>query len=205
MDSSETRYRAYVIFCSVVSLIVGGVIGYSTPRPRKSNLPRPIVVSTPLPAPTPLTPTPPPIRVYVSGAVHRPAVYELPPDSIVQDVLEAAGGPTSDADLAHINLAQGLEDQQHVYVAREGEANPAPPVSGTGSGSGKTAGAVMNINTATAAELETLPRIGPTMAQRIVEYRQANGPFESIEEIQEVPGIGPKTFAGFEDTITVGR
>ncbi len=194
-------YRAYVIFFSAVSLVAGGVIGYFTPRPQKSNLPQPIVVSTTVPTPTPFTPTPPPIRVYISGAVRRPAVYELPPDSIVQDALDAAGGPTSDADLVHINLAQGLADQQHVYVSREGEANPTPPVSG----SGESAGATVNINTATAAELEALPRIGPTMAQRIVEYRQTNGPFESIEEIQNVPGIGPATFAGFEDMITVER
>lgn len=206
-NAIAARYRGYIVFCSVLALIVGGVIGYLTPRPGvvRSPMPRPIVVSTPLPTPTPLpTATPAPIRVYVSGAVHRPAVYTLPPGSIVQDALEAAGGATSEADLDCINLAQEVHDQQQVYVPRRGEASPpAAGVSGGRSTRGTT-GAKININTATAAELETLPRIGPTMAQRIVEYREASGPFKTIEDIQNVPGIGPTTFAAIKDLITVG-
>jgi len=206
MDQLKTHYRAYILFCSTLSLIVGGVIGYFTPRPQKSDLPSPIVVSTPLPTPTPFTPTPMPLRVYVSGAVEQAGVYELNPGSIVQDVVTAAGGPAPDADLESINLARELQDQQHVYVPREGEPNPPPAVSGGASDEGGVAaGATVDINTATAAELETLPRVGPVTAQDIVEYREANGPFETIEELQEVPGIGPATFAGFADMITVGR
>ena len=206
MDQLKTHYRAYILFCSILSLVVGGVIGYFTPRPRKPDLPMPIVVSTPLPTPTPFTPTPLPLRVYVSGAVEQAGVYELSPGSIVQDAVAAAVGPTSNADLESINLARELQDQQHVYVPREGEANPPPAVSGGASDEeGAAAGAMVDINTATAAELEALPRIGPVTAQNIVEYREANGPFETIEGLQDVPGIGPATFAGFEDVITVGR
>jgi len=206
MDQGTAPQRGYIILCSVISLIVGGVIGYFSPHPQDSV---PVVVSTPLPTSTPFhTPTPAPIRVHVSGAVLDPAVYELVVGSIVQDAIDAAGGPASDADLDHINLAVELNDQQQVYVPRQGESDPPPVISGGesggGSGGGETEGAQVNINTATAAELETLPRIGPATAQRILEYRETNGPFATIEDIQNVPGIGPATFEGFQDLITVG-
>ena len=120
----------------------------------------------------------------------------------MQDAIDVAGGPASDADLDRINLAIELRDQQQVYVPREGETHSPPPISG-GGGAADT-GALVNINTATAAELETLPRIGPTMAGRILEYREANGPFKAIEDIQNVQGIGLTTFEGLRDLITVG-
>ncbi|MEE8392567.1 MAG: helix-hairpin-helix domain-containing protein [Anaerolineae bacterium] len=201
MNQETAQRRGFIILCSVLGLIVGGMIGYFTPHPQANT---PIVVSTPIPTPTPLhTPTPAPIRVHVSGAVQQPAVYELPTGNIVQDAVNAAGGPAPDADLDHINLAVELRDQQQVYVPRQGETNPPPPVSGGGAGDEGTTGGLVNINTATAAKLETLPRIGPTMSQRILEYREANGPFETIEELENVPGIGPATFEGFENMITV--
>ncbi len=202
-DQEIARRRGLFIFGGLIILIVGWAIGYFTPRSQPNN---PIVVSTPIPTPTPLhTPTPAPIRVHVSGAVQQPAVYALPVGSIVQDAVDAAGGPASDADLDHINLAVELRDQQQVYVPRLGEANPLPSVSGGGSSGESAAGTTqVNINTATATELETLPRIGPTTAQRILEYREANGPFATIEDIQNVPGIGPATFEGFKDMIMVG-
>jgi competence protein ComEA len=202
MDQGITQRRGSIILWSVLLLIVGGVIGYFSARPQEDT---PIIVSTPLPTPTLLpTPTPAPIRVYVSGAVRQPDVYELPPGSIVQHAVNAAGGPTSEADLDRINLAVELRDQQQVYVPRQGETNP-PPVSGGESGGGGQEETLVNINTAPAAELETLPGIGPALAGRIVEYREANGPFETIEQIQNVPGIGPATFEGLRDLITVGR
>jgi competence protein ComEA len=195
--------RGHVVLGTVLGLIVGGLGGYFSPHQQPSA---PIVVSTPAPTPTSIpTPTPAPIRVHVSGAVQQPAVYELAPCSIVQDAVNAAGGPASDADLDCINLALELQDQQQVYVPRQGEKAPPPPVSGGESGGEGTGGALVNINTATAAELETLPRIGPATAQRILEYREANGPFEAVEDIQDVPGIGPATFEGLKDLITVGR
>jgi competence protein ComEA len=202
MDQGITRHRAIIILCSVLSLIVGGAVVHFTSHRQSST---PVIVSTPIPTSTPpYTPTPAPVRVYVSGAVRMPAVYELPPGSIVQDAVNAAGGPTSDADLDHINLALELCDQQQVYVPRRGETNPPPPVSGGESGGGGQEETLVNINTALAAELETLPGIGPALAGRIVAYREANGPFETIEQIQNVPGIGPATFEGLRDLIAVG-
>ncbi|MBN1813937.1 MAG: helix-hairpin-helix domain-containing protein [Anaerolineae bacterium] len=193
------RTRAYVILCSVVGLIAGGVIGYFSPHPR-SNVPT-IVISTPLPDPTSLpTSTPAPIRVHVSGAVRQPDVYELPAGCIVKDAVEAAGGPTDDANLDGVNLAVELRDQQQVYVPRQGEVIPMAPAS---EGGGATSRPV-DINAATAAELETLPGIGPKTAGTIVEYREANGPFETIEDIMGVPGIGEGIFEKIKDRITVG-
>jgi competence protein ComEA len=201
---SEGGYRKdwrYTILFSVVSLVIGGVGGwYLGPRPQQSA---PISISTPVPTATAApTATPAPIRVYVSGAVRAPDVVELPVGSIVEDAIEAAGGVSAEADLTRINLALEVQDQQHIYVPAEGETSPPPVISG-GSGGGGSTSALVNINTADATALETLPRVGPATAQRIIEHREANGPFETIEDIQDVSGIGPATFDGLKDLITV--
>ena len=196
MDQGLARHRGTILLCSVLSLVVGGVVGYFGLRAQRGT---PISVSTPLPAPTAsATATPTPLRVHVCGAVQQSAVYELPPGSIVQDAIDAAGGATAEADLTRVNLAFELADHQQVYIPRQGETDPPPPVSG-----GEAAEKLVNINTASAAELETLPRIGPTTAQSILEYREANGPFERIEDIQDVTGIGPATFETLKDLITI--
>jgi competence protein ComEA len=128
-------------------------------------------------------------------------VYRLPPGSIVQDAIEAAGGATDEADLERINLAQELADQQHVHVPHTDEEDPPPAVSGGESGG--AASGLININTATQAELEMLPGIGPVTAGKIIACREANGHFARIEDIQNVSGIGLKTFEGLRDLITV--
>jgi competence protein ComEA len=145
-----------------------------------------------------VTPTPRPLRVYVSGAVQNPDVYALPPESIVKDAVTAAGGPTSDADLDRINLASPAADGQHIYVPSLGEETlPVQPPSRLPASAGK-----VNLNTAEAAALESLPGIGPTLAQRILDFRQASGPFERIEDVMEVSGIGPGIFEQIRDLIT---
>lgn len=155
-----------------------------------------ITIEPPLP-----TATPGPIRVYVSGAVNSTNVYDLPPDSIVRDAIDAAGGADSEADLESINLAKVLNDGDQVYVPRIGEApTPAPPSEG---GAAPAATGPINLNTATQSDLETLPGIGPAIAGRIIEYRDANGPFATIDDIQNVSGIGPSTFDNIKDFITV--
>ncbi|MBU1747883.1 MAG: helix-hairpin-helix domain-containing protein [Chloroflexi bacterium] len=130
------------------------------------------------------------IAVYVSGAVQTPGVYELPDGARVDEAIEAAGGPTAEADLARVNLAHRLRDEEQVYVPRIGE-EASPPVTPAGT-TGSGAGGKININTTTTAEFETLPGIGPALAQRIVEYREKNGPFASIDGIKQVGGIGDK-------------
>jgi competence protein ComEA len=138
------------------------------------------------------------LRVYVSGAVQQPDVYPLPLDSIVKDAIMAAGGATGDADLDRINLALPVADGQHVYVPRLGEENsPVQPLSRQPASGGK-----VNINTADSAALDSLPGIGPALAQRIIDYRQEHGPFARLEDLMEVSGIGPGTFEKLRDLIT---
>jgi competence protein ComEA len=192
------RYRGYLFFLLIVA-ILAGIALFEVLRPR----PGPVLLDTPTPLPgsevTPeATPTPRPLRVYVSGAVKQPDVYLLAADSIVKDALLAAGGAADDADLDRINLASPLADGQHVYVPRQGEENPPvqPPAGQPATGS------KVNINTADTTALETLPGIGPSLAQRIVDHRQANGPFGRIEDIMEVSGIGPATFDKIKELIT---
>lgn len=158
------------------------------------------ITAAPLPTLTPVvaTPTPGPLNITIDGAVAQPGGYTLSPGSRADDALRAAGGPTADADLVQINLAWALRDGDRVHVPRVGELLPTPTPFGL-SVDGR-----VDINLADATMLETLPKIGPTTAERIIEYRATNGPFETIEQVQEVRGIGPNTFETIRDLITVG-
>ena len=178
-------------------------------------------------------PTPIPLRIHVTGAVVNPGVYALPRDSIVQEAIEAAGGLTTRADTRSLNLAQALVDGDQINILElpptstitptprptntlaptitVGPGTPTPTPAATDTPTSVptsievvAAGGLININTATLAELDTLPRIGPAIAQRIIDYRTTNGPFTSIEQIMNVSGIGPATFAQIKDLITVG-
>ena len=132
-----------------------------------------------------------PITVHVSGGVAEPGVYELARGSRAQDAVEAAGGASEEADLERINLARVLQDGQQVYV----------PVAGDDSAEGVTF--PININIASAEQLTLLPGIGAVTAQAIVDYRDEEGPFTRIEDIQDVPGIGPTTFETIRELISV--
>ena len=196
MSNWLERYRGYILI-TMINVIVLGVVIVFLRRPPQPEL----IVTSPPPTATPLpAPTPPPVQVYVSGAVTHPDVYELPTESIVKDAIEAAGGATSEADLDRINLALPVADGQHIYVPQRGEESPpiSPPTEPSGTTSGK-AGSKININTASQSEIEALPGIGPSKAQGIIENR----PYDSIEEIQKVPGIGEITFQKLKDLITV--
>jgi competence protein ComEA len=148
-------------------------------------------------------PTDKPIVVHITGAVPRPGVYALPQGARVQDGISAAGGFLAEADKSNINLAELLDDGEKLDVPFiEGGspivATPLPQVVATTT-------ELININTASNAELDTLPGIGPTTAQKIVDYRTQNGPFVSTEDIINVPGIGPGTYERIKDLITVGQ
>lgn len=185
-----------IVVFAVIFVIVAGLALFLLLRPDA----KPILIEdalTPVPSPVP-TATPRPLRIYVSGAVHEPDVYELAPDSIVKDAVLAAGGATEEADLDRINLARPLADGEHIYVPHQDEENlPVEIPERQPAALGK-----VNINTAGSTELETLPGIGPVTAQRILDHREANGPFAQIEEIMDVTGIGPATFEGMKDLIT---
>ena len=192
---------AQVAFLSVVGLIVFFVIYTILKRPEPTSPPLQITLQ-PRPTVEPPTPTPVSIKVYVAGAVNRPDVYELPVDAIVKDAVTAAGGATADADLDRINLATDLADQMEVYVPRKGEAAPSAPSNGSAP---NATGEKININTASAEELDKLPGIGPSIAKAIVDYRTKNGPFKKIEDINDVKGIGDALFEKIKDQITIGQ
>jgi competence protein ComEA len=148
-------------------------------------------------------PTERPIVVQVSGAVPRPGVYALPDGARVQDLISAAGGFLAEADKELINLARVLEDGERLdvpYGDGFSPVIPTPIVEIVPSNS-----ELININIATTFELEALPGIGPTLAGRIVNHRDENGPFQSIEAIQDVSGIGPALYERIKDLITVER
>ncbi|HHX64389.1 MAG TPA: ComEA family DNA-binding protein [Chloroflexi bacterium] len=193
------RYRGYVVLTCIYAALFGGFVLYER-RPQ----PEPMAIVTPSPT---LTPTPAPALVYVTGAVRRPGVYTLSVDSRVIHAVEAAGGLADDADAEAVNLADRVTDAQRLYIPRvvteEASAPASPPTAvAAGAGSSVAVGGVVNINTATAVELETLPGIGPAYAQRIIEYREAHGPFVGPEAIMDVSGIGPATFERIKDRIT---
>ena len=206
------RNRGHVIVL-LINLAVTGGLFFWLQRPAAA----PLEITPPQPSPAPvITPGAQPplgtataalLRVYVTGAVAHPDVYRLPPGSIVKDAIQAAGGASGEADLDRVNLAQELRDQQQVVVPRAGEISIPPPAgSDPPSRSGEVPPATkVNINTAAADELDTLPGIGAEMARRIMDYRAANGPFKSIEDIQRVTGIGDATYQKLKDRITVGN
>lgn len=191
-----TRYRGLLLF-AITALVLAGVILIQARRPPGSPL---MLRASTATAPPPAGPTATalPLLIYVSGAVQRPDVYPLPVGSIVKDAISAAGGPAPDADLERINLAAALSGGQQVHVPRQGEvASPVLPGRSATLGDG-----LINVNTADAALLETLPGIGPVLAQRIVAHRDANGPFQSVQDLLAVQGIGQATLDEFQDLIT---
>lgn len=149
------------------------------------------------------------IVVDVDGAVTHPGLYKLPPGSRVQAALAAAGGLSPQADAHRINRAAKLHDGQKLYVLSQGES--APPLAasngqgcegqsctsadGADAGSDTEGQGLVNINTANATQLTQLPGIGPAIAQKIIDYRTANGPFTSVDDLTKVPGIGAAKLA----------
>ena len=173
------------------------------------------------------------VRVHVAGAVNNPGVYTLPAQGRAVDAIAAASGAAADADLDRVNLAGALSDGVQIYVPHRGEtaapaqiqpnggtanagqgnaangaaqnnaAQPQPARTLTASGSAQKGSTPVNINTATAEELQSLPRIGPAMAQRIIAWREAHGGFRSVDELDAVPGIGPSMLENLRPLVTV--
>jgi competence protein ComEA len=197
--------------CFLVGVIVLGV-GMATRTTVQAQASPPIVAAE-LPL---LAAEPPPLAagadagdvprelvVYVTGAVPRPDVYLLPPGARVKDAVVAAGGLGPDAAAERLNLAEALSDAAHVHVpsfaeaaAGVGEASaPAPPADGAGP---------LDLNRATAADLEELPGIGKTLAERIVARRDEAGPYTVVEGLREVTGVGEKLYSQIAPLVTVG-
>jgi competence protein ComEA len=195
----------------VVAVLAGAGLWYSR------SLPKPIQVAV-TPAASPVapvsgsasaTPTGAPLIVDVTGWVKAPGVYEFDPGARVIDAVDRAGGPRDGADLSLLNLAAPLTDGQQILVPKEGAA-PAAPGTVPGAAPGTVPGAApgttgtqVNINTADATALETLNGVGEVLAAAIVTYRDEHGPFTSVDQLEEVPGIGPSTLEELRDQVTI--
>ena len=148
------------------------------------------------------------VYVDVDGAVVRPGVYRLKDGARVSQAIDVAGGLTAEADVTGLNRASKITDGQKIYVPTVGEQQAAAAVGGAESSAATTPGAgsssgLVNINTASAAELQTLSGIGPSMAQSIIDERSKNGPFASVDDLMRVSGIGEKKLAKIKDCICI--
>jgi competence protein ComEA len=142
------------------------------------------------------------LHVAIDGAVATPGVVIVPAGARLNDVAAAAGGFTEDADFTRLNLAGRIGDGESITIPAQGDQQAAAPT-GSSVVTG-TAGALVNINTATVQELDTLPGIGEVLAGRIVDYRETNGPFQSAEELSNVDGISTRMVETLGPLVTVG-
>jgi competence protein ComEA len=228
-EKLEKREKALLVGIYAASLVLAWTLGYGWGRSSSASRPMQaasvhtqgsvevIDLSQP-PPPTsalaePSTLPEPPSRaevvVHVSGAVKQAGVYRLAPDSRVADAIEQAGGTTENADLDALNLAEPLQDGQKIHVPRKGEASVpttasvSPPRTPRSAPQAAAVQFPIDLNSATAEQLEAIPGIGPVLAQRIIEYRQMRGRFQSVDELLEVRGIGPKRLESMRPYVTV--
>lgn len=222
--------RIAVIALSGIALAGLGLLGlgqYQADQVARAAAARPEPVKVAAPV-QPVQAAPPPqapkkeIWVHVTGAVQKPGVYQLAEGARVAEALNAAGGPLPDGRPDELNLAEVLADGAKVWIPTEAEvkaaaeAPGAPPVTtkgtvqpvrstsgGAGAASATKAGGKVNINTATAKQLESVNGIGPVTAAKIIAYREAHGPFKSLSDLTKVSGIGAKTLEKIRDGLTI--
>ena len=214
MDILESQHQKIIIVLVVVILAGGGYWMLKHFHPALFLGEPDLVVETETTPPTPPSSTAQPeIVVHVMGAVKSPGVYHLSTDARVHEAIQKAGGKTDQADLHSLNLAAKMRDGEQIYVpdirqtpdvgqtiptSSSSAAPPQPSVKRSASSDGSR----ININTATFQELQTLRGIGPTMAQRIIEYRQTSGRFATVDDLTNVKGVGEKTLEKIRDSIT---
>jgi len=214
MQLSRRQIYAYVAVAAVVLAV--GVRYVVLPKAAGSASGQPLVLAAASPSPASAAAAASPsaaadVLVYVCGAVKSPGVVRVPAGARVADALALAGGPGARAELNGVNLAAKVVDGQQIMVpergatvAAGGSATSAAGGSAASAGGSVTApGAPVNINTASLEELDALSGVGPATAQKIIDYRTANGPFKAVDDIKNVSGIGDAKFAAMKDKITV--
>jgi competence protein ComEA len=200
-ERAGARIRTTVGGVVVLLLVAGAaaVLSFALNAPGGSRLVEPTALGTPEPAASAQA-VPgaggEPVLVHVLGAVRVPGLYELAGGDRLVDAVTAAGGFTDDADRGALNLARVVGDGEQVYVPAVGE-EPREPAEPDGAGGG-----LVNLNTADAAELDTLPGVGPALASRILEWREQNGRFASVDDLLNVTGIGAKTLSALAELVT---
>ena len=189
----QKRELIFIPLGVLIGVLISGLVFLITIPPRGE----PILLAP--------TTTAIPLTVQISGAVERPGVYQLPKNSRAVELLELAGGFCENADTESINLAAKLRDGENIHIPTKSESEKKETIAQNSSG--ETAAQnfqfPININTATQEELEQLPGIGPAKASDIISYRENNGDFQLIDDIQNVSGIGPTTFENIKEYITI--
>jgi competence protein ComEA len=187
-----------VLALGVVLVVAAGLAfhHYWAGRPRTVRVPPPVAAPLRTPA---AKPTPPPkVTVDIAGKVAKPGLRRLPKGSRVADALTAAGGALPGTDTTGLNLARQVTDGEQILV---GVTPPAEAATGGASGAAGAPGAPLSLNSATATQLDTLPGVGPVLAQHILDFRTQHGGFTSLQQLQQIPGIGPRKFATLQPLV----
>jgi competence protein ComEA len=179
-----------VLALAVVLVAAVGLAGhhYWAGRPRTVRVPPPVAVPVAKPVP------PPKVTVDIAGKVAEPGLLRLPRGSRVADALEAAGGPLPGTDTTPLNLARPVTDGEQILVG----VSPPPQ---TAPDTGTAPGTPLSLNSATAAQLDALPGVGPVLAQHILAFRTQHGPFTSLTQLRQISGIGPRKFASLQPLV----
>jgi competence protein ComEA len=196
---------ALVAVAMLAALVVGVYVWHDRPQPQPVAAPPPVSAADPVTSAGPSVPAAS-LVVAVTGKVRHPGVVSVPAGARVIDVLKAAGGPLPGADLAMLNLARKVADGELVAVGVPVPAADVPAAAGDTGANPAGAGAPaqpVDLNTATLAELDTLPGVGPVLAQRILDWRTAHGQFASVDQLADVPGIGDSRMAQLRDLVRV--
>ena len=207
------RRNIFIILGGLCVVVIGFVYIFSRLQPSREILPQDIIYTPTTAYNVEVMPAAPiiddvevrTIIVHIVGEVQNPGVYELPYRSRVDDVLQMAGGGTVYADLSVINLAAFLRDAMQIRIPAFGEDLEYLIIEEVPAAQTTTAGGLVNINTASSAELQTLPRIGQVMAQRIIDFREAHGNFATVDELINISGIGEPTLNSLRELVTVGN
>ncbi len=202
LDPGRPGALALLLVAAATAALAVFLVWQEAPRAEPvPGLPVVVEPTAARPGPTPSAGPPESLVVAVAGRVARPGLVRVPAGARVADVLEAAGGPLPGTDLAAVNLARKVSDGEQVAVGVPGAPDAAAP-GGPGPGTGPP-DAVLDLNTATVAQLDALPGVGPVTAERIVEWRTRNGRFATVEQLREVEGIGERRFGQLRELVRV--